>query len=233
MLKKNIYLIPVKPKQFKTNILKSMKFTVLPLLFLLFFNVAFSQQEIKISYNQSIHLSRVKSDTEFYISGMQLKAHLKGAEINKFIFEKPGKYNVKIKQHVKAKANSCEHIDGQQEITVVVSRVRMTFDGNNIAFSEPIHKNVETSRITASIPVKIETYDNQPVSLDFTPVNTAGVGTNIVATLDKNTGELPTGIHMLKYSLQGIVTENSYLMFDFIDANKTIQTVALLTPIKD
>ncbi len=210
-----------------------MKSPFFQLLLLLFINAAFCQSEIKISYNQSIHLPRVKNNTEFFISGVQLNAHLKGEQINKFIFERPGKYKIKIKQHIKAKTASCEHDEKEQELTVIVSRIRMTFDEKNIAFSEPIHKNVETSKITVSIPVKIETYDNLPVSLDFTPVNTAGIGTNIVATLDKNTEELPIGVHILKYSLHGVVTENSYLMFDFIDANKTVHSVALSTPIKD
>lgn len=210
-----------------------MKTVIVSLMSLFFFNLSFSQTEIKISYNQSIHLTKVKKDTDFYISGMQVKVHLKGTQINQYLFEKPGTYTVRIKEHVKSKIASCEHSDAPKDLKVIVSRVRMVFDNSNIAFSEPIYKNVETSRIMLSIPVKIETYDNKPAQLDFTPVNTAGVGTNIVATLDKNTKELPQGTHILKYSLQGKVTANSYLMFDFIDANKTVQSVALLTPIQD
>lgn len=210
-----------------------MKTFIVSLLCLIFFNLSYSQTEIKISYNQSIHLPNVKSDTDFYISGMQVKVHLKGAQINQYLFEKPGTYTVKIKEHIKSKVVTCEHLAMPKDFTVIVSRVRMAFDNSNIAFSEPIHKNVETSKITLSIPVKIETYDNKPAQLDFTPVNTAGIGTTIVATLNNKTSVLPQGTHILKYSLQGKVTENSYLMFDFIDANKTVQTVALLTPIQD
>lgn len=232
MSEKNIYLSHICQNNSKFNTF-FMKSFVIILLSLLFFNLSFSQDEIKISYNQSIHLAKVKSDTDYYISGMRVKVHLKGSQISKYVFEKPGKYSIKIKENTKSKSASCEHSDEQKDITVIVSRIRMTFDDHNIAFSQPIHKNVETSKITVSIPVKIETYDNKPAPLDFTPVNTAGIGTNVIATLDKNTRELPQGTHILKYSLQGTVTENSYLMFDFIDANRTVQTVALLTPIKD
>jgi hypothetical protein len=210
-----------------------MKSLITSLLFLLFFNFSFSQSEIKISYNQSIHLKHIKGDTEFNISGASGKVNLIGAKINEYIFAKPGTYTIKIKERSKSKEDACEHSVVPKEFKVIVSRVRMTFDGNNIAFSEPIHKNIETSRITVSIPVKIETYDNKPVKLDFTPVTTAGIGTKIMATLNNSAKELRDGVHILKYSLQGMVTENSYLMFDFIDANNAVQSVALTTPIKD
>lgn len=233
MKKIYIYLNPCLSNRFKIKYIISMKFFLISVLSLFFFNLSFSQNEIRISYNQSIHLTKVKNDTDFYITGTQLKVHLKGSQINRYLFEKPGEYNIRIKEHIKSKTASCEHSDEQKDITVIVSRIRMAFDANNIAFSEPIRKNVETSKITVSVPVKIETYDSKPALLDFTPVNTAGIGTNIVASLDRNSSELPEGTHILKYHLKGIITENSYLMFDFVDANKTVQSVALLTPIKD
>ncbi len=210
-----------------------MKSLIITLLLSLFFSASYSQNEIKISYNQSIQLKNVKNDTDFHISSAKGKVHVKGTKINEYVFTTPGTYTIKIKEHTKSKASVCEHESTPKEITVIVSRVKMTFDGNNIAFSEPIHKNIETSRITFRIPVKIETYDKKPVVLDFSPVNTAGVGTNIVATLDRSANTLNDGVHILKYSLHGIVTENSFLMFDFIDANSAIQSVALTTPIKD
>ena len=34
--------------------------------------------------------------------------------------------------------------------------------------------------------------------------------------------------HIIQYNLFGIVTQNSFLMFDFMNPNGTIQTIALL-----
>lgn len=202
-------------------------------LLLLFYNFSFSQNEIKITYNESIHISRVTAKTDFYIIGENGKTHLKGYKINEYLFQIPGKYIVKINWHLKSKKDDCEHLSLPKEITILVSRIKMTFDGSNVAFSEPIRKNLETSKISVSIPVKIETYDKKPIRLNPDPINTSGIGSTIIAALNESAKELQEGTHILTYSLHGLVTQNSYLMFDFIDANNKIQSVALTTPIKD
>lgn len=200
---------------------------------LFFYNFSFCQNEIKINYSESIQLTNVNDNTDFYITGENGKIHLKGNKINEYLFQKPGKYTVKVNEHSKLKKRDCDHLSLPKEITVLVSRIKMSFDENNVAFSQPIRKKIETAGITMSIPVKIETYDKKPVKLNAAPVNTAGIGTTIVATLDENINELKDGTYILNYSLQGLVTQNSYLMFDFINVNNEIQSVALTTPIKD
>ena len=109
----------------------------------------------------------------------------------------------------------------------------MKFDGSRIGFSQPIKKGVETTGIILSIPISIETYDNIPVALIYTTVNTAGIGTSITANLSKDYGELSVGENVVSYSLKGTVTENTYLMFDFVDANNKVQSVAIKSIIEN
>jgi hypothetical protein len=198
---------------------------------LLFFTQFFAQSNISIPYKSKIDIGAVAADAHFYITGNNLKIHLTGAAIKEYIFSSPGEYLVKVKENTHPK-NDCErHLP--TEIAVHVSRIRMTFDSKNISFSSPIRKNTETTGIILSIPVTIETFDHLPAPLNFTPVHSAGIATAITAVLNPEKRELPEGTHTLQYALKGIVTENSYLMFDFVDANAQVQTVSLTTPIKN
>lgn len=202
-------------------------------LFILFFsNCIFAQNEITISFNESIHLSNVTTKTQFIISGGTEKIQLKGNEINVYKFQKPGKYTIKIIDN-SSKKKDCEQTHLPNEIKLNVSRIKMTYDTKNISFSEPIRKNKDTANITVSIPVTIATYDQQPVLLNNKPVTSAGIGTTIVAHLKNSNKVYYDGTHLIQYTLTGKVTENSLLMFDFIDANDTVQSVSLVTPIQD
>ncbi len=203
------------------------------LLVLFFNNFVYSQNEITISYNESISLENLNDNIEFIISGDSGEIHLRGEKINEYVFEKPGEYTIKIIDRNKVKKNSCEDTHLPQNIHLTVSRIMMIYDGKNIAFSNPILKNRPTDDIVLSIPVTISTYDHQPIALNATTVNSAGIGTFIVANLIDSKKALYDGTHILKYALSGLVTQNSYLMFDFIDANNRVQSISLLTPIQD
>ena len=197
----------------------------------LFLNTLQAQNRILISYNEKINLGKVSKNTHFYFSNDSNKIHLKGNEINNYNFSKPGIYTLKVEEKEMHQKESCTDIHLPKEILVEVSRIKMVFETNNISFSSSIIKNKNTEGITLNIPVTIETFDHLPASLLMKPIQTAGIGTNIIATLNAKFKELPEGNHTLQYDLSGIVTENSYLMFDFVDANGTIQSVSLTTPV--
>jgi hypothetical protein len=188
---------------------------------------------LNISYGESIYLKKVEETTKFHISSDSGEVNLKGSQINEYIFETPGQYRIKIEQAKSNNEANCEHPLLPNEIQVNVSRIKMKFDGNRIEFSQPIKKGVETTGIILSIPISIETYDNKPVALIYTTVNTAGIGTSITANLSKDYGELSVGEHVVSYSLKGTVTENTYLMFDFVDANNKVQSIALKSIIEN
>lgn len=199
-------------------------------LFLLFFcNSIHCQTKINIAYGSKINLGRVPEDARFEVRGPK-SIRLKGSKINQFEFEKPGVYTISVEEK-KHKEHDCrEYLP--KEISVEVSRIRMDFK-QPLAFSSPIVKNSDTQGITLSVPVQIETYDHLPALLNKSTVQTAGIGANITAELKTQTEQLPEGMHQLEYALSGKVTENSYLMFDFIDANGQVQSVPVLTPVKN
>jgi hypothetical protein len=205
------------------------------LLFFLFFYalVSFGQQKLNISYGESIYLKKVEETTKFHISSDSAEVNLKGSQINEYKFETPGQYRIKIEQAKSNNEANCEHPLLPNEIQVNVSRIKMKFDENRIEFSQPIKKGIETTGIILSIPISIETYDNKPVALNYNSVTTAGIGTSITANLSKDYGELSVGEHVVSYSLKGTVTENTYLMFDFVDANNKVQSVALQSIIEN
>jgi hypothetical protein len=210
---------------------KQKKQIQLTVLCLLFFTAAFAQNKIIISYGEKIDFGNTNKEVHFYILSDAKQVHLRGNAINDYKFMTPGTYHIKVEEKQSNKKASCTEKHFPKEIVVEVSRIKMNFDKKDVTFSSPITKNKSTDGITLQVPVTTETYDHLPAKLDFTPVRSAGIGTNITATLGASFKELPEGTHLLQYSLHGVVTENSYLMFDFIDANGKIQSAPLLTPI--
>lgn len=212
----------LKSKQKKRNCLS---------VFLFFsFIILQAQNKIVIAYGNQIHLGNVPEDTRFEIHGPK-SLRLKGNKINQFHFDKPGIYTLKVdeKKHPEA---DCARLHLPSEIVVEVSPVKMTF-GQPLEFSSPIVKNKETRGITLKVPVVIQTYDHSPAVLNRAPVASAGIGSNIVAQLKTEAATLNEGNHILEYSLSGMVSENAYLMFDFVDANGKIQSISLVTPVKN
>jgi hypothetical protein len=204
------------------------------LFFLFFFTLlSFGQQKLNISYGETINLKKVEETTKFHISSSSGDVNLKGSQINEYKFEIPGQYLIKIEQAKPNNVANCEHALLPNQIQVNVSSIKMKFDGNRIEFSQPIKKGIETTGIILNIPISIQTYDNKPVSLNYATVNTAGIGTSITANLTKNYGELSVGEHIVSYTLKGMASENAYLMFDFVDSNNKVQSIALKSIIEN
>lgn len=192
----------------------------------------FGQSHLAISYNESLPIKNIEESTIFTISSDFGTTTLKGSQIYSYKFKKPGIYTIKVNQNA-IHDDTCSHNALPSQIIVDVSRIRMKFDGSKLNFSSPIRKNAETLGIVLSVPVTIDTYDDKPILMDFTPVKSAGLDTSITATLSEKFRQLPPGKHLIFYALSGVVNENSYLMFDFIDANGKVQSVPLQTPIED
>ena len=198
---------------------------------MLFWTSLYSQNRMVISYNEKIDLGEVSKGTHFYFFNDSHKIQPKSNEINNYIFSTPGVYTIKIEEKENHQKENCAERHLPKEIVVEVSPIKMIFDSNAISFSAPIIKNKSTEGIVLSIPVTIQTFDHRRAKLNMIKVNSAGIGTNITATLNNRFKELPEGTHVLQYELNGMVTENAYLMFDFIDANGIIQSVSLTKPV--
>lgn len=197
---------------------------------LIFFHSAYSQHKIVIPFGDRINLGAIPSDTRFEIQGAK-PVRLKGNKINEYRFETPGNYTIAVEEK-KHKEADCSRRHLPKEIHVEVSRVKMSFN-QPLVLSSPIVKNSDTQGIILSVPVMIETYDHLSAVPNTSPVSSAGIGTNITAQLKTDTKELSEGKHQLEYFLSGAASQNAYLMFDFIDANGQIQSLPLLTPVKN
>lgn len=206
------------------------KQNVLVFLLFLFCITAQAQDKILIAYGNKINLGKVPNDVQFEIQGSEL-IRLRGNKINQYSFENPGNYTIKVHDK-KHQESDCSRMHLPQEIIVEVSRIRMTFD-SALEFSSPIVKNVETQGIILKVPVLIQTYDHLPVLLNRKPVASAGIGSNIMAHLKTEANQLYEGQYLLEYALSGVASENAYLMFDFVDANGQIQSIPVLTQVKN
>ena len=203
------------------------------LLLISFSGFAFAQGEINMSYKEKINLGKIDNDTDFYINSIYVKKHLVGNKINQYVFSKPAIYKITVEEKTHSNEQSCNHNHLPSEIIVNVNATKMTFDTASLSFSKSIQKNIDTKGIILSIAVNIETFDHLPAKLNQSRVNFAGIGSEISANLNESIKELSEGNHILKYNLNGIVTENSYLMIDFVLPNGTIQSVAMPNSIKD
>lgn len=207
---------------------------IIILMGLISFNL-FSQTVSKknIAFGESIPFGIVENDTKFTIVGPDATVYLTGAEINNYIFSKPGNYTITSETSAPFTKGDCNHQSFPKIIEIVVSRSKMKFDASQILFSEPIVKNKDMTGATFTIPVWIETFDEKPIVLLKEVVNIAGIGSSLTAKLDTSTLELSEGLHILSYTLSGKVSENAHLMFDFIKSDGTIQSVALSNPVQN
>lgn len=189
--------------------------------------------EMFINYGESIQLQGVQETANFTISGETTSVSLKGSEINNFVFTKPGKYKIAIAVKEPFIVGDCSHPSLPKEINLNVSRTKMLFEGDKMQFSSPIVKNKDMEGTMLTIPVFIETFDHKPIILNDEVVNVAGIGSSLTAKLNATTLELSEGLHILSYTLSGKVSENAYLMFDFINAEGKIQSVTMRNPIQN
>jgi hypothetical protein len=148
-------------------------------------NAVFAQTVFRISYNQKIELGKVDENTTFTISDANNAIQVKGNKINDFVFKIPGNYSIKVQEPTYHNKNECEHYLLPKIIVVEVSTYKMKFDASTMYFSKPIQKNKDTNTIVLSIEVTVETYNHKPIEMNTSPVNSAGIGTNIIAFLDK------------------------------------------------
>ena len=204
------------------------------LFILLFFNyLSFAQNDINIAFGEKINLGNVQNETIFDIMSTKNNYKIIGNDINNFIFEIPGYYNIKVIENEKHNDNDCSHNILPDNIAVKVSNSKIVFNENSMSFSEQIHKNKPTDGIVLTVDAQVISYNQKKVKMNLSAVNVSGIGSAITAKLDKKFALLPDGDYKLIYNLFGIVSENSFLMFDFINPNGTFQSVSLLQPIND
>lgn len=196
-------------------------------------NTSIAEKKL-IAFGETLKLNDVSEKTTWTINRLgsdNIPITGTGAALNDYVFAIPGNYEILIHENLDHQPGECEHRHLPEKISLEVSRVRMVFNTQAIVFSNEIRRGVDTKGITMAVPITIQTYDKQPVAFNQALVNTAGVGTNITATLSEPK-IFQDGNFTLVYNLQGIASEQAYIMFDFVDVNGQVQAYAHLKQIK-
>jgi hypothetical protein len=157
-----------------------------------------------------------------------------GAEIN-YSFDIPGKYLAVFYQS--PAKDSTQIADEGPEINsdtsfIEIFSTRMEFDLNHLVLSGTIRKGQPANKIIITVPAKVHIYHGKEASYTPDTVHTAGIGTQIIAVPAQKNIKLKIGTNLLSYKLSGIASEEAYIMFDFVDINKEVQSYALLKKIE-
>jgi hypothetical protein len=193
----------------------------------------------QFSYGQALELGKLPDTIIWTITGSNGTVSGKGNTLNDYVFNEAGDYEISIQENA---IKSAQPFEAQAEedctepkwpsvIQLRVNAIKMTFYHAKLQLSADIRKGEDTRGITMSVPVTIETLVEQKLDYTYTTVNTAGIGTNIVAKLKVGT-ILKVGKQTLEYELSGVAEEEAYIMFDFTDINGKVQAAALKNLIK-
>jgi hypothetical protein len=154
--------------------------------------------------------------------------NLNGNEINTYIFEKPGVYEIRYIESVKDKKNDEheeeEHSSMPKKINIKVSPVKMQFDFSKIVFSRKIQKGINCDDIIISVPVEIIIKGSTAVRLKSPGLTIAGLGLDLIAKPVMEEIVISNGVQVLKYQLTGTANEEAYLQFDFFDFDNQVHS---------
>lgn len=178
-----------------------------------------------ISFGEKIFFGNVEDAARWTVINTKENriVSLTGNQINDYIFEKPGSYEISFSE-IKKHTDDCNHPKFPEKMLVKVNSVRMSFDFSKINFSEKIQKGRNCENIIVTVPVTITAKDNSSAKLNAPGLTIAGVGTTLTAKPLNQEVMIKEGVQLLKYQLSGIVNKETYLMFDFFDFNNQVQT---------
>lgn len=154
-----------------------------------------------------------------------------GDALTKYVFEKPGMYQVDINENLIHDQNSCNHKHFPEKMLVEVSPLKMDFDFKSVKLSRNIIGGQSVNGTILSVDVRFSSYDNSD-SFYTQGFNTAGVRTSVVGKLKNGQKRLQNGINTLEFNLEGQATKNTYIMFDFVDINGNVQSYGFTNKIQ-
>lgn len=180
-----------------------------------------------ISHGEKIDFGKIEKGVTWTVSSQDAgiaNAYLNDEAINSYVFKKSGTYTIVFNDATFHAVEECSHAAFPKSFVIKVSPVKMKFDTSKVAFSEPLSVGRDCEGITVSVPVLIEVENIATTSTAIPDFNVAGVGSSIRAKSIQKKVVCKNGIQILTYKLSGTVTSQSYLMFDFTDANNQAQT---------
>ncbi len=197
------------------------------------------QREIKAAFGTALHIACMPAlhnavTWQLYSAVGKKMLQGNGTQID-YTFNIPGKYFAVFNQPLPEKINPNEDDDNLQASDtsfIEIFSTQMLFDFSRLSLSGIIKKGKPANNIIIRVPVQVHIYNAAAIVYAPDTVRTAGVGTNITATIVQKNIKLKNGINWLTYKLSGTAREEAYIMFDFKDINKQVQSYSLLTKVK-
>ena len=188
--------------------------------------ITLSQEPFKtISFDEKINFGKIENSIFWTILNMDSnkKSSLIGNEINNFIFETPGTYQITFNENKTILEGECNHTDFPEVMLIKVSPYKMDFDFSTIQFSEKLvaGENIENSELTLNVSFK--SFKNDSLVFSKGKIISAGIGTTINGQL-LNEVTLKPGNNKVTYRLSGSASKDTYIMLDFFDINEQVQS---------
>ena len=189
-------------------------------------NYTLTQEPFKtISFGEKINFGKIENSIFWTISNMDSnkKSSLIGNEINNFIFETPGTYQITFNENKTILEGECNHTDFPEVMLIKVSPYKMDFDFSTIQFSTKLEAGAPIENCLVTIDVHLKSFSNDKVAFPNGKFVSSGIGTTINGQL-LNEVILKPGNNKVTYKLSGSATKDTYIMLDFFDINEQVQS---------
>lgn len=141
-----------------------------------------------------------------------------GNTLATYSFNQTGAYTIsftRLPHQHNHDGGGCDHYYMPDQVIIQVNQQKIEFLSETLSTSKPIVGGQPTNGTTLTIQVKVTGTDVPMPQLIYS----AGVETTIVATLNPSQATLSSGLHTLTYQLIGQGLPDSYISFNFPDAN--------------
>jgi hypothetical protein len=184
-----------------------------------------------ISFGEKINFGKIQHPIVWTVLSVDSNSQvvLNGQEINNYVFETPGIYQITTLESKSPSDNECNHSSFPESFLIKVSPIQMVFDFSTLTFNKALEGGVNLENTTLSLNVNLKSYTNEPVVFSKAKVIAAGVGTTISGQLVNDDQTLNVGSNKLVYKLTGSATKDSYIMLDFFDLNDQVQSYSYPT----
>lgn len=191
------------------------------LLFFFLPNWVLSQDTLHISFGEQIEIGKLGEKYNYRLTYLNSSKTLSYSELNSYIFEKPGIYEVFPQEIITEKyfgkrVNSEEVLLLPTKFLVNVDSIRMVFQPQSIRVDKPLKQNISLEGAILSVDCEIKNYFNTPILFENKrlKIAAAGIGAAVKGELNHLHTRMP-GIHTLAYRLFGMFHEKAHIQFDF------------------
>jgi hypothetical protein len=179
-----------------------------------------------ISFGDKIGFGDIENSVTWTISNNTegVYVRLTGNQINDYIFDKPGIYEIIFSENKKYSLDACSHEQFPDKLLIKVSDVAMIYDFSTLQFKEELVGGVRLQNTEISVNVFFKSYKNEKATFSKGKIISAGIGTTIIGSMLNDATTLSPGINEIRYQLNGMATSGTYIMFDFYDINGQVQS---------